>query len=120
MINPPLSVFLCFLATLCEGIDLQTAGVAAAGIRQQFHPDSQLLSYFFSAGTFGLFIGAIVGGRLADRIGRKRVLVSSIIVFGLSRWLWLSVLALMATGVCDNINVVIRQTLMQFITQITQ
>jgi AAHS family 3-hydroxyphenylpropionic acid transporter len=59
MMNPRLSVFLCFLATLCEGIDLQTAGVAAAGIHQQFHPDSQMLSYFFSAGTFGLFIGAI-------------------------------------------------------------
>jgi AAHS family 3-hydroxyphenylpropionic acid transporter len=82
MINPRLSIFLCFLATLCEGIDLQTAGVAAAGIRQQFHPDSALLSYFFSAGTFGLFLGAIVGGRLADRMGRKRVLVSSIVVFG--------------------------------------
>jgi AAHS family 3-hydroxyphenylpropionic acid transporter len=83
MSNPRLSIFLCFLATLCEGIDLQTAGVAAAGIRQQFHPDSQTLSYFFSAGTFGLFIGAICGGRLADMIGRKRVLVSSIVVFGL-------------------------------------
>jgi len=92
MINPRLSIFLCFLATLCEGIDLQTAGVAAAGIRQQFHPDSQLLSYFFSAGTFGLFVGAIVGGRLADRIGRKCVLVGSIVVFGLfslaTAWAW--------------------------------
>ena len=77
-----LTILLCFLATLCEGIDLQTAGVAAAGIRQQFHPDSQMLSYFFSAGTFGLFFGAIVGGRLADRIGRKGVLVGSILVFG--------------------------------------
>jgi AAHS family 3-hydroxyphenylpropionic acid transporter len=92
MSNPRLSIFLCFLATLCEGIDLQTAGVAAAGIRQQFHPDSQLLSYFFSAGTFGLFVGAIVGGRLADRIGRKRVLVGSIVIFGLfslaTAWAW--------------------------------
>jgi AAHS family 3-hydroxyphenylpropionic acid transporter len=78
-----LTVLLCFLAALCEGIDLQTAGVAAAGISQQFHPDSQTLAYFFSAGTFGLFIGAIVGGRLADYVGRKRVLVASIVLFGL-------------------------------------
>jgi MFS family permease len=40
----------------------------------------------------------------------------AIIVFGLSKSIWLSVLALVATGVCDNINVVIRQTLTQMIT----
>jgi AAHS family 3-hydroxyphenylpropionic acid transporter len=78
-----LTVFLCFLAALCEGIDLQAAGVAAAGIRQQFHPDSQWLAYFFSASTCGLFFGAIIGGRLADHVGRKRVLVLSIVIFGL-------------------------------------
>lgn len=77
------TVVLCFLVALCEGIDLQAAGVAAAGIRLQFHPDSQSLSYFFSASTFGLFIGAIVGGRLADRHGRKTVLTTAIAIFGL-------------------------------------
>jgi AAHS family 3-hydroxyphenylpropionic acid transporter len=93
------------LATLCEGIDLQTAGVAAAGIRQQFTPDSQMLGYFFSAGTLGLFIGAVFGGRLADRFGRKRVLVTSIVVFGLfslataSAWDLASlIMARLATG----------------------
>ena len=78
-----LTISLCFLATLCEGIDLQAAGVTAAGIRAQYHPDSQLLSYFFSASTLGLFIGAVLGGRLADRIGRKRVLVAAVAVFGM-------------------------------------
>jgi AAHS family 3-hydroxyphenylpropionic acid transporter len=77
-----LTVFLCFLATFCEGIDLQAAGLAAAGIRGQYHPDPQLLSYFFSASTFGLFIGALVGGRLADWLGRKHVLVAAVAVFG--------------------------------------
>lgn len=38
------------------------------------------------------------------------------IVFGLSHWIWLSVLALALTGVCDNVSVVIRQTLTQMIT----
>jgi AAHS family 3-hydroxyphenylpropionic acid transporter len=36
----------------------------------------------FSAGTFGLLPGALFGGRLADRIGRKRVLILSAAVFG--------------------------------------
>lgn len=77
-----LTVFLCFLATFCEGIDLQAAGLAAAGIRAQYHPDPQLLSYFFSASTLGLFIGAVIGGRLADWFGRKHVLVAAVAVFG--------------------------------------
>jgi MFS family permease len=41
---------------------------------------------------------------------------AAIIVFGLSRNYWLSLAMLVLTGVCDNLNVVIRQTLMQFIT----
>jgi MFS family permease len=38
------------------------------------------------------------------------------VVFGLSHWLWLSIVALALTGVCDNVSVVIRQTLTQLIT----
>jgi AAHS family 3-hydroxyphenylpropionic acid transporter len=77
-----LTVFLCFLASFCEGIDLQAAGLAAAGIRAQYHPDPQLLSYFFSASNVGLFFGALIGGRLGDWLGRKHVLVAAVAVFG--------------------------------------
>src|SRR5207248_9099247 len=38
---------------------------------------------FFSASTFGLSIGAVIGGWLADRIGRKKVLIAAIGAFGL-------------------------------------
>jgi MFS transporter, AAHS family, 3-hydroxyphenylpropionic acid transporter len=68
---------------LCEGIDLQAAGVAAAGIGAEFKPSPDQFGTFFSASTFGLFLGAIIGGRLADSIGRKKVLVVSIGLFGL-------------------------------------
>jgi AAHS family 3-hydroxyphenylpropionic acid transporter len=78
-----LALFLCFLACFCEGIDIQAAGVAAGGIRAQFSPGTQALSLFFSASTFGLFIGAILGGRLSDHFGRKAVLVGSVTAFGL-------------------------------------
>ncbi len=77
------TLVLCFLAAMCEGIDLQAAGVAANGIIQEFHPGSRWLSYFFSASTLGLMVGAALGGRLADRIGRKKVLAGSVAVFGL-------------------------------------
>jgi MFS family permease len=41
---------------------------------------------------------------------------AAIIVFGLSRNYWLSMAMLVLTGVFDNLNVVIRQTLVQFVT----
>ena len=62
---------------------MQAAGVAAAGIGAEFKPTPDQLGTFFSASTFGLFIGALIGGRLADSIGRKKVLICSIALFGL-------------------------------------
>ncbi len=78
-----ITILFCVLAALCEGIDLQAAGVAAAGIGAEFKPTPDQFGTFFSASTFGLFFGALIGGRLADSIGRKKVLVTSIGLFGL-------------------------------------
>jgi MFS transporter, AAHS family, 3-hydroxyphenylpropionic acid transporter len=72
----------CTLAAMCEGIDIQAAGVAAAGIVAEFRPAPSQLGNFFSASTLGLFFGALLGGRLSDAVGRKAVLVSSIALFG--------------------------------------
>ena len=77
------TILFCVLVALCEGIDLQAAGVAAAGIGAEFRPTPDQFGTFFSASTFGLFLGALIGGRLADSIGRKKVLVASIGIFGL-------------------------------------
>jgi MFS transporter, AAHS family, 3-hydroxyphenylpropionic acid transporter len=77
------TILFCFLVALCEGIDLQAAGVAAAGIGAEFKPTANQFGTFFSASTFGLFFGALIGGRLADSIGRKKVLIASIGIFGL-------------------------------------
>lgn len=89
-----LTIFLCVLAALCEGIDLQAAGVAAAGIGAELKPTAQQMGTFFSASTMGLFLGALVGGRLSDSLGRKTVLVNSIAIFGLC-----SLLTALATDV---------------------
>ena len=78
-----MTIFFCLLAAVCEGFDLQAAGVAAAGILGELKPNPDQLGTFFSASTLGLFFGALIGGRLSDRIGRKRVLVVSIALFGL-------------------------------------
>jgi MFS family permease len=41
---------------------------------------------------------------------------AAIVVFGLSQWFWLSLVALFFTGVFDNVSVVVRQSLVQLLT----
>jgi AAHS family 3-hydroxyphenylpropionic acid transporter len=71
-----------FLSALCEGFDVQAAGVAATGIARELHCTPADLGLLFSASGFGLLIGSVVGGTIADRLGRKPVLVASIGMFG--------------------------------------
>jgi len=77
------TISLCFLAAMSEGFDVQAAGVAAAGMRAAFGASPFWLGIVFAASGAGLLLGAIVGGRMADRIGRKPVLVGSLAAFGL-------------------------------------
>lgn len=78
-----LTVALCFCVAVFEGIDLQAAGVAAPKLGPAFHMSPGQLGWFFSASTFGLMLGAAVGGRLSDRFGRKAVLIGALAFFGL-------------------------------------
>ncbi len=76
-----ITVVICFLIAVIEGLDIQAAGIAAAGIREHFGLNSSQLGIFFSAGILGLLPGALIGGRYADRIGRKKVLIWSVATF---------------------------------------
>jgi AAHS family 3-hydroxyphenylpropionic acid transporter len=73
----------CFLATLVEGYDLQSAGVLAPKFAAYLHLDPGQVGWVFTSSLIGLLLGACSGGWLADRIGRKSVLVGSMIIFGL-------------------------------------
>lgn len=80
--RPMLVFVLCFLAGLCEGYDMLVAGVTAPKFAPVFHLDPQHLGMVFSASTFGLFVGAIVGGRVADHVGRRILVISSLLLLG--------------------------------------
>src|SRR5262245_29448935 len=76
--------WLCILVAVLEGFELQTAGIAAPNIKLQMGLSATQLGWFFSSSTIGLLIGAIVGGRLADRLGRAPILIWSVGIFGLA------------------------------------
>lgn len=77
-----LTIALCFIVALIEGFDLQAAGTAAAGLRQTFALDPKMMGWVFSAGIIGLLPGAFFGGWIADRIGRKKILIGAVLLFG--------------------------------------
>src|SRR5688572_24170781 len=78
-----LTIALCIGAAMIEGLDIQSAGVAAPRMGPEFGLDATALGNVLAASPFGLLIGAALGGRLADRFGRKTVLIGSMIAFGL-------------------------------------
>ncbi|MDQ8953722.1 3-(3-hydroxy-phenyl)propionate transporter MhpT [Acinetobacter rudis] len=76
-----ITVFLCFVVAVIEGVDLQAAGIAASGIKAYFALSPEQLGVFFSAGILGLLPGTLFGGRYADKVGRKKVLIWSVAIF---------------------------------------
>lgn len=77
-----LTLLLCFAIAIFEGFDLQSMGVAAPRMRAEFMLDNAHMAWAFSAAIIGTLPGAIIGGRLSDIIGRKKVLIFSILLFG--------------------------------------
>jgi AAHS family 3-hydroxyphenylpropionic acid transporter len=78
-----LTIFLCFWVAFFEGFDLQAPGIAAKGIAATFGLDQVQMGYVFSLGVFGMLFGAFFGGRIADYLGQKKVLMLSIGIFGI-------------------------------------
>ena len=81
------------------------------------------LGYLQAAPSIGVLIMAVILVHSPPlRKAGKALLLSVIgfgvvtIIFGLSRWFWLSLLMLALSGALDNISVVIRQTLVQIRT----
>jgi AAHS family 3-hydroxyphenylpropionic acid transporter len=77
-----MTVALCFLVAMMEGLDLQAPGIAALGMGEALKLDKLALGEIFSVGILGLLPGAAIGGWLSDRIGRKWVLIVAVALFG--------------------------------------
>lgn len=77
-----MTLFMCFCIAILEGFDIQSIGVVASSIQSEFGLTKGELGWIFSAATLGMFPGAIVAGRLSDKIGRKNILIISVAIFG--------------------------------------
>lgn len=77
-----LVLVLCFLVTAIDGLDTAAVGFIAPALRDEWGLSPAQLNPVLGAALVGLMLGAFVAGPLADRIGRKTVLVVSVLFFG--------------------------------------
>ena len=77
-----LLVALCFLVIAADGMDVAIMGFVTPAILQEWDISRPVFGIVISAAPFGLVIGALVAGPSSDRFGRKPVLVTSVLVFG--------------------------------------
>jgi MFS transporter, AAHS family, 4-hydroxybenzoate transporter len=74
---------MCGLIVFVDGFDAQAMGFVAPALTAALKIPRSVLGSVISSGLVGMMIGALVSGPLADRIGRKPVLIACSLIFGL-------------------------------------
>jgi len=74
----------CFFIVLLDGFDTAAIGFIAPSLLKEWGVGKPALAPVLSAALFGLAAGAMIAGPLADRFGRRLVLMVSVLVFGLA------------------------------------
>ena len=75
---------LCFCVVLLDGFDTAAIGYIAPSLVSEWGVGRSALGPVLSAALFGLVVGSLSAGPLADRFGRKTVLSISVLIFGLA------------------------------------
>lgn len=73
---------LCLLVAVLDGFDTQLMGFVVKPMADSLAVAPSSFGPVFAAALFGLMVGALALAPLADLVGRKRVLISSVVIFG--------------------------------------
>jgi MFS transporter, AAHS family, 4-hydroxybenzoate transporter len=75
-------LILSILVAVMDGFDTQAIGYVAPAIVESWGVTKQALGPVFSAGLIGSLFGALIFGLLADRFGRRPMLILCTTIFG--------------------------------------
>lgn len=80
-------LFWCMLVIIFDGYDLVIYGVAMKGLVAQWGLSAKEAGFLGSVALFGMMIGAMALGSLADRYGRKKMIALCLVLFSLFTFL---------------------------------
>lgn len=75
-------IALCFIVVALDGLDIALMGFIAPVLKTAWNITHQQLGMVISAALIGLALGAMFAGPLADRFGRRVMIISSVFFFG--------------------------------------
>lgn len=79
-------VVLCCLINLSDGYDVLSLALAAPQLTKEWGVAPQMLGVAFSATSIGLVIGAFVVAPVADRVGRRSVVLAALLIITIAHW----------------------------------
>ncbi|KAB2764466.1 MFS transporter [Brucella anthropi] len=81
------TIMFCAGAAILDGFDTQMIGFLAPSISESFGLEVRAFAPVFVAGLVGLMVGALLLGPIADKIGRRWLVIVSTFAFGLCTFL---------------------------------
>lgn len=85
-----LTIALCTFLNMLDGFDILVMAFAAPAVAQDWGLSNSEVGFLLSAGLFGMGVGAFFVGPIADKVGRKPIVVLSLalITFGMLASYW--------------------------------
>ena len=74
--------WLCATVLFLEGYDIVAMGYAVPSLVEAWRLPPGAFTAALAAGNVGILLGSLAAGMLGDRLGRKPVLIASVIIFG--------------------------------------
>jgi AAHS family 4-hydroxybenzoate transporter-like MFS transporter len=91
-------IVLCLLIMFLDGLDTVLIGFLAPYIGKEWHLSKDALTQAFTAGVVGLMIAGCLAGILADRVGRRPLLLLAVMLFGTCN---------LATAYCNSLDMLV-------------
>jgi MFS transporter, AAHS family, 4-hydroxybenzoate transporter len=82
-----LIVALCFVLNMIDGMDLLVISFLAPTLQKEWAVDAAAFAIVFSSSLAGMAVGGLGLAPLADRVGRRRMILTAIAMMGGAMWL---------------------------------